>query len=302
HALDDVELGVEGLRLLDGDDAVAADLVHGVGDQLADLGVVGGDRGDLGDGLAVLDRAGELLDAGDGGLDGLVDAALQGQRAGAGGHVAEALADDRLAEHRGGRGAVTGDLVGLAGDLDQELGADVLDRVLELDVLGDGDAVLGDRRAAELLLEDDVAPLGAERHLDRVGDRVDAALEGATRLLLVDQILCHLPSASLAASGAWLTQPMTAWMSRWLRIMSSRPSSSISVPPYLAKTTVARRLTSTGARQPSPTYLPGPTARTVPRWLFSLALSGVTRPLAVVCGSSMTSTTTLSPNGFRFRF
>src|SRR5690606_8055658 len=71
HALDDVELGVEGLRLLDGDDAVAADLVHGVGDQLADLGVVGGDRGDLGDGLAVLDRAGELLDAGDGGLDGL---------------------------------------------------------------------------------------------------------------------------------------------------------------------------------------------------------------------------------------
>src|SRR5690606_31106117 len=104
HAFDDVELGVEGLRLLDGDDAVAADLVHGVGDQAADLGVVGGDRGDLGDGLAVLDAAGHGLDALDGGLDGLVDAALQGERAGAGGDVPQALADDGLAEHGGGGG------------------------------------------------------------------------------------------------------------------------------------------------------------------------------------------------------
>src|SRR5690606_23250530 len=186
------------------------------------------------------------------------------------------LADDGLAEHGGGGGAVTCDLVRLAGDLDEELGADVLDRVLELDVLGDGDAVLGDRRAAELLLEDDVAPLGPERDLDGVRDGVDAALQRATRLFLVDQVLCHLPSASLA-TGDRLTQPRTAWMSRWLRIMSSRPSSSISVPPYLANTTVSPTFTSMGSREPLSRYLPGPTARTLPRWLFSLALSGSTR-------------------------
>ncbi len=58
-----------------------------------------------------------------------------------------------------------------------ELGAEVLERVVELDLTGDGHAVVGDGGGAPLLVEDDVAALGAERHLDGVGERVDAALE-----------------------------------------------------------------------------------------------------------------------------
>ena len=38
HALDDVELGLEALALLDRDDAVLTDLLHRVGDHLAELG------------------------------------------------------------------------------------------------------------------------------------------------------------------------------------------------------------------------------------------------------------------------
>ena len=50
HALDDVELGLEALALLDRDDALVADLLHGLGDLGADLDVaVGGDGADLGD-------------------------------------------------------------------------------------------------------------------------------------------------------------------------------------------------------------------------------------------------------------
>jgi hypothetical protein len=37
HALDELDLGLEALALFDGDDAVLADLVHGGGDDLADL-------------------------------------------------------------------------------------------------------------------------------------------------------------------------------------------------------------------------------------------------------------------------
>ncbi|CAN3996533.1 Cell division protein ZapA, partial [Dysosmobacter welbionis] len=37
HALHDLGIGVGGLGLLNGDDAVGRDLLHGVGDQLADL-------------------------------------------------------------------------------------------------------------------------------------------------------------------------------------------------------------------------------------------------------------------------
>ena len=50
HAFDDVELELEALGLLDGDDAFLADLFHRFGDLLADDGVaVGGDAADLAD-------------------------------------------------------------------------------------------------------------------------------------------------------------------------------------------------------------------------------------------------------------
>ena len=113
-------------------------------------------------------------------------------RVGAGGHDAEALGDHRLAEDdRGGR-AVAGDVVGLGRDLLEELRAHVLERVLELDVASDRDAVIGDRRGPELLVEDDVAALGADRHPDRVGEAVDASLERPTGGLVEDELLCQL--------------------------------------------------------------------------------------------------------------
>ena len=115
------------------------------------------------------------LQAADGGLDGGLDALLQRHRVGAGGDVAQALADHGPGEHGGGRRAVTGDVVGLLGDFLDELGADLLVGVLELDLLGDGDAVVGDRGGAPLLLEHDVAALRAERDLDGVGELVHAA-------------------------------------------------------------------------------------------------------------------------------
>ena len=102
------------------------------------------------------------LDLLDDRLDGLLDAALDDHRVGAGGDDAEALGDHRLAEHDRGGGAVAGDVVGLGRDLLEELRAHVLERVLELDVASDRDAVVGDRRRAELLVEHDVAALGAD--------------------------------------------------------------------------------------------------------------------------------------------
>ena len=109
--------------------------------------------------FVVLGRLRELLELVDDGLDGLVDAALELHRVVAGGDELGALAVDRLREHGRGGGAVAGDVGGLGGDLLHHLRAHVLELVLELDLLGDGDAVLGDRRRAEALLDDDVAAL-----------------------------------------------------------------------------------------------------------------------------------------------
>ena len=177
HALGVFLLEAEALALLDGDDAVLADLVHHLGDDLADFRVRGADGGDGRDLLAVVDRAGLLLDLGDDRVDGGLDAALDDHRVRPGGHDAKALADHRLAEHDRGRGAVAGDVVGLGRDFLEQLRAHVLERIFELDVAGDGDAVVGDRRRAELLVEDDVAALRTDRDLDGIGELVDAALE-----------------------------------------------------------------------------------------------------------------------------
>ena len=107
--------------------------------------------------------------------DGEIDAALEVHRVHAGGHAGHAFAHDRLGQHGGRGGAVTGLIVGLRGHFAQHLCAHVLELVLELDFLGDGDAVLGDARGTEALVDDDIAALGAERHLDGVCEDVDTA-------------------------------------------------------------------------------------------------------------------------------
>ena len=191
HALRVLGLEAERLALLDGDDAVLADLVHHLGDDRADLGIGGADRRHGRDLLAVVDRARLALELGDDRLDALLDAALDGDRVGPGADVLEALGDDRLAEDDGGRGAVAGDVVGLGGDFLEELGAHVLERVLELDLLGDRHPVVGDRGRAVLLVEDDVAALRPERDADGVGETVDAVLEAPPGHLVEEELLGH---------------------------------------------------------------------------------------------------------------
>src|ERR1700756_3799165 len=176
HALDDVELGFQRLGFLDRDHALVADLLHGVSQELADLGIaVGRDGADLGDLLVRGDLLGVLLEVRNDVLDREVDAALQVHRVHAGGNRLGAFADDRGGEHGGGGGAVAGRVSRLGGDFAHHLRAHVLELVVQLDLLGDGDAVLGDARCAERLVEHDVAALGAERHLDGVVEDVDAA-------------------------------------------------------------------------------------------------------------------------------
>ena len=183
HALDHFQLRLHGLRLFDGDDAVLADLLHRFGDDGADLRVgVGGDGADLGDHVA-RDGLGELRERAansnamlvalaDDGLNGLVDAALQRHRVCARGHCLYALAVDRLGEHGRGGGAVAGHVGGFGSYLAHHLRTHILEQVAKLDFLSYGDAVLGDDGRTELPFNDDVASLGAERNLHRVGQNV----------------------------------------------------------------------------------------------------------------------------------
>jgi hypothetical protein len=192
HALDEIHLHAEGLALFDGDDTVLADLVDRLGDHVADLLIGRRDRSHLGNLLGGIDLDRVRLDRLDRCGHTLLDAPLEAHRVGAGRQVAQTFADHRPGEDRGRRRAVTGDVVGLLGDFLDELGADPLVRILELDVLGDRDAVVGDRGGAPLLVQHDIAALRAERDAHGVGQLVHPGFEGSASLGVECDHLRHL--------------------------------------------------------------------------------------------------------------
>src|SRR5690606_40727086 len=149
----------------------------------------------------------------------------------------DVCSSDLLGQHGRRGGAVAGDVRGLRGHLAHHLRAHVLELVLELDLLGDGDAVLGDRGGAEALLDDDVAALRTERHAHRVREPVDAGQDLGARVLLVTDLLgCHVT----------LRYSRMARTSSSRMMMCSSPSSLISVPAYLLNRILSPFLTEIG--------------------------------------------------------
>ena len=166
------------LAFLDGDDSVAADLLHRIGDELADLlVVVGRDGADVDDLVLVGDWLGQTFEGLEGGIDRLLNPLADDGRIRTEADGAEPLLVDRAAEDRGGGRAVASHVAGLGGDLVDELGPHMFVGVFELDLFGDGYAVLGDDGVAEALVDDHVAACGAHGDRDSVGQGADPALQ-----------------------------------------------------------------------------------------------------------------------------
>ncbi len=82
------------------------------------------------------------------------------------------------------------------------------------------------------------------------------------------------PSPIRDATRPWRNYlTIFARMSDSRRILISSPSTLISVPEYLPKSTSSPSITPIGARSPESSSLPGPTARTLPA--LRLFLGGV---------------------------
>src|ERR1019366_1389600 len=104
HAFDGVQFGHHGLGLFHRDHAILADLLHGFGDDVADgVVAVGRNRADLGDHVTG-HGLGEFLDFIGDHFDGLIDAALERHRVGAGRHGLYAFAVDALRQDGGSGG------------------------------------------------------------------------------------------------------------------------------------------------------------------------------------------------------
>ena len=132
-------------------------------------------------------------------LHGRLDAALDVGGSRTAGHVAQTLVHQRLREHGCGGGAVAGNVIGLGGDFLRQLGAQVLVRVVQFNLAGNGHAVVGDDGRTPLLIEHNIAPARAEGYLDRVCQLIDAGLQGLAGCIVEFKLLSHVfatPSAS----------------------------------------------------------------------------------------------------------
>jgi hypothetical protein len=183
---DQLQLRGRALGLLDGDDAVFADLGHRISNDLADGLAVTGDGGDGFHLFFGLDVNSYLAQVRDGRGDGLVDAALDEHGVGTGRDSAHAGFEHGLGQDGCGGRAVAGDVVGLGGHFLEQLGAQVLRVVFQLDLLSDHHPVLGDSRRAELLVEEYVAATRPERYPDGIGHKACAPFQGAPGLLIVE--------------------------------------------------------------------------------------------------------------------
>ena len=158
HPFHHLQGGVDSLGFLHRDGPVLANLVHGIGDDIADgLVPVGRDGRHLGDLLGFGHGRGDVAEFLHDCFGRLHDAPLQRSRIGSGSDVAQALAINGLGQDRRRGGAVTGHVGCLGRDLANELGAHVFKGVLQFDLLGHRHPVLGNGGAPELLVENDVA-------------------------------------------------------------------------------------------------------------------------------------------------
>ena len=199
QAFDDLVVGLSGgLVLLDGDDAVGSDLFHGLCDQAADLRVACRNGADTCDVVGILDLLAVGLDGLNGGVDCLAHAAADVHRVCTGGDVLHTLGDHCLCQNGCGGGAVACCIVGLGCDLTHQLCAHVLELVLQLDLLGDGDTVIGDERASELLAQHNIAALGAQGDLNGVGQLVDTCAKRFAGVLALLDLFSHNESLLLS--------------------------------------------------------------------------------------------------------
>ena len=125
-------------------------------------------------------------------LQRAVEAALEIDRARPGHDVAHAVGEDRVRQDGRGARAVADHVAGLLGGLAQHLRAEILLRILEVEFLGDGHAVVADDRRAPFLLDQHRFRLRAERDAHRIRQLRRAAQDLLARgRAKQDLLVCH---------------------------------------------------------------------------------------------------------------
>ena len=190
HTLGNVKLNLSGGAVLDSNDAVLTDLLKSRCQKLADLVGLSRNSGNMRN-FRTLYLAGILKQTLGDLLNGGLNATLHLRRCRTACYVAQPLIHKCLRQHGCGGRTVTGNVVSLGGYLFGELRAQVFVGVFKLDFAGDRDTIIRDNRCAPLFIEHNIAPAWAKGDLDRIGEFVDAGLQGLTGGIIEFKLLSH---------------------------------------------------------------------------------------------------------------
>jgi hypothetical protein len=113
-------------------------------------------------------RARHGLQGGNCRLRAPVEPALQIDRTGASHDLADAVGKDRVCENGRGTGAITDQIARLLGGLPQHLRTEVFLRVLDVEFLGNCDAVIANDRCSARFLNEDGFGFWPQRDPDRI--------------------------------------------------------------------------------------------------------------------------------------
>ena len=122
---------------------------------------------------------------------GLVDTTLQIHRIRTCCYVLQTYTDDSLSQNRCGCRTVTRVVVGLRSNLLHQLCAHVLERASQLNLFCHCHTILRDVRCAKLLLNDHVATLRAQCHLNGIRQLVHALLQEVAGIHIIFNLFCH---------------------------------------------------------------------------------------------------------------
>ena len=127
----------------------------------------------------------------DGSFDCDVDTTADGGWVRTSNDVAKAFFVDRTSQNGRGGGAVTGQVGSLLCDFDDQFGAHVFKTVFQVDFLGDGNTVLGNRWSTVRFIDDHVATGRAHRDGNGISQNVDSAKHACSGVIVKKQLFSH---------------------------------------------------------------------------------------------------------------
>jgi hypothetical protein len=162
HTLNNFKGCFHTFGFFNGDDPFFANLVHGLGDDVTDGFIIVRRNGaDLGNVTLILGGLAQLLEFFDNDFNRGIYPPFNGHGIIAGRHQFLPLFINSSGQKRSRGCTITGRVTCFAGYLLDHLGAHVLELVFQFDLLGNGNAVFGNRGGTPGFVDDHVSALGA---------------------------------------------------------------------------------------------------------------------------------------------